>query len=291
MTVAQRFNSFLSNIQLTEAQVDDGTTKHTGVRTCLNNHYWNSASGTANSSLVGSWGKKTRVRPTRDIDVLFELPASVYERFNNKSGNKQSQLLQEVKGVLDGCYTATTMRGDGQVVIIPFATQAVEVAPAFSLTNGQYYICDTNNGGSWKTIDPVAELNSLSDSDKLCNSNTRALIRMMKKWQENCSVEMKSFWFERLAVEFLQNWEFRDKSATYYDWMTREFLKHLVGKANGYLFLPNTYECISLGDKWKSKAETARDRAIKACDYESQNKDVDAGTEWRKIFGVDMPWS
>ena len=31
--------------------------------------------------LSGSWGKLTRVRPVRDIDVLFVLPYSVYQRF------------------------------------------------------------------------------------------------------------------------------------------------------------------------------------------------------------------
>src|SRR5204863_93608 len=84
-----------------------------------------------------------RVRPPRDIDVLFALPYAVYHRYEGKTGNKQSQLLQEVKNVLAQCYTVTKMRGDGQVVVIPFATQSVELVPAFSLTDGKYWVCDT----------------------------------------------------------------------------------------------------------------------------------------------------
>src|SRR6478609_3856974 len=100
MTVSQRFDKFLENIRITEEQAADGTVKHGGVRKCLNKHYYDSSSESANSMLVGSWGKHTRVRPPRDIDVLFKLPSSVYQRYETKTGNKQSQLLQEVKNVL-----------------------------------------------------------------------------------------------------------------------------------------------------------------------------------------------
>src|SRR5438067_160515 len=100
MTVSQRFDKFLANIRLTTDQEKDGITKHSGVRKCLNLHYYNNTSESENSMLVGSWGKRTRVRPPRDIDVLFILPNSVYRRFESRPGNKQSQLLQEVKSVL-----------------------------------------------------------------------------------------------------------------------------------------------------------------------------------------------
>src|SRR5438309_1531732 len=127
MEVGTRFSTLLQNLRLTEGQRTDGQTKHQGVGSCLNNYYYNSSSGTANSGLVGSWGKWTEVRPPRDIDVLFVLPPSVYERYERVQGNKQSQLLQEVKRVLKASYPNTDMRADGQVVLVPFSTYAVEV--------------------------------------------------------------------------------------------------------------------------------------------------------------------
>src|SRR4051812_15979671 len=96
-SVSSRFTRFLNNLLLTEAQKSDGATKHAGVRTCLNRNYYASTSSTANSFLIGSWAKATRIRPPRDIDVVFELPRSVYDRFEQRPGNKQSQLLQEVR--------------------------------------------------------------------------------------------------------------------------------------------------------------------------------------------------
>jgi hypothetical protein len=117
MEVGQRFLTFLQNIALTEEQKKDGANKHGAVRTCLNKHYYGSYSSTENSMLVGSWGKYTRIRPPRDIDVLYVLPFAVYQRYERVQGNKQSQLLQEVENVLMKTFPSTKMRGDGQVVM------------------------------------------------------------------------------------------------------------------------------------------------------------------------------
>jgi hypothetical protein len=54
--------------------------------------------------------------------------------------NRQSALLQEVKGVLAETYPDTDMSGDGQVVLVRIGTYNVEVVSAFALTNGRYWI-------------------------------------------------------------------------------------------------------------------------------------------------------
>jgi len=292
ITVGTRFDKLLENLRLTDDQHRDGIVKYTGVRICLNSHYYGVSSGSANSLLVGSWGKSTEIRPPRDIDVMFALPSWVYDRFQTRPGNKQSQLLQEVKSVLAKSYPATEMSGDGQVVMVRFTSYSVEVVPAFKLTTGKYWICDTNNGGSYKTVDPDVEIAAVKDSNTVTSGNTRDLIRMMKRWQEHCSVPLKSFIIELLAIDFLQTWEHRGKSSTWYDWMTRDFFRWLKQKSAYYsVSVPGTYECIHIGDAWKSKAESACARAEKACEYESYKRPYSAGEEWQKIFGTFIPTS
>ncbi|WP_271623739.1 SMODS domain-containing nucleotidyltransferase [Bradyrhizobium sp. CCBAU 11430] len=289
LSVSERFKQFLDNITRSTAQIDDGKTKRASVCKVLNIKYWSSSSETDNSFYVGSWGKYTRIRPPRDVDVLFKLPKSVYDRFQLRTGNKQSQLLQEVKDALKASFPKTDVRGDGPVIKVPFASYAVELVPAFPLTTGKYYIPLTTNGGSYKEFDPDAEYKAVADSNKTTNENTRELIRMMKCWQGYCSVPLKSFWIEIMAVDFLSSWENAGKSRTYYDWMVRDFLKYLVGKVNSYIWVPGTYELIWIGDAWKSRTDSAYARAVKACEYESNNDSVMAGIEWQKIFGNDMP--
>jgi hypothetical protein len=88
---------------------------HAGVRRSLNSHCYDSSSASANSFLIGSWGKYTKTRPPRDIDLYFVLPYEIYQRFESVQGNKQSALLQEDRRVLQGTYPNTNLRGDGQV--------------------------------------------------------------------------------------------------------------------------------------------------------------------------------
>lgn len=290
MSVATRFNALLSNITLTEAQKEAGADRRKAVVKALNSHYWGSTSNTENSKFVGSWGKYTRVRPPRDVDVIFTLPRSVYDRFQNRTGNKQSQLLQEVKGVLAASFSTTAIKGDGPVVKVPFAAYDVELAPAFKLTGGQYWVCMTNDGGSYETADYDAEAKLIRESNESSAGNARHLIKMMKRWQAHCNVPLKSFWIELVAVEFIGQWEHRGKSSMYYDWMVRDFLDYLVGKEFGTLYAPGTYEALYLGNAWVSKAKTARTNSINACNDEADYPNL-AGIEWQKIFGTDIPQS
>jgi hypothetical protein len=287
--VRRRFERLLGSLQLLPDQLRDGETKYRGVVACLNRGYWGVSDETAHCLLAGSWGKGTRVRPPRDIDLLFQLPVDVYHRFQQRSGNRQSQLLQEVKGIIEVTYRATRMRGDGQVVVVPFNTYAIEVAPAFARQGGGYLICDTNDGGRYKWVDPEAELATLDASDCQHNGNVRKLAQIFKQWQRHCDVPIKSFQLEALVKEVLSTLAYGSRDEYWFDWLVRDVLAHMLSRANGYFTMPVTGEVILLGDAWLSKAQTAYDRALKACNYEYYDCDQAAGDEWQKIFGAMIP--
>lgn len=290
MDVSTRFNKFLNNLMLTPAQLTDGQTKHAGVRSCLNSHYYGISSGCYNNSfLIGSWGKSTQIRPPRDIDVLFILPRAVYQRFKLVRGNKQSQLLQEVRSVLLSTNPNTKMRADGQVVLVPFSSYNVEVVPGFPLPNGRYQICNTNRGGKYEITDPRAEIQKVDFINSITNGNARNLIRTIKCWQGYCNVPLKSFCIELLVITFLQTYPHKNKSTDYYNLMVRNFFKFLIGKSNKYVVTPGTKKPVSLGNDWKSKAVSAFKHARDATNWESKNYSCSAGQEWQKIFGTDIP--
>jgi hypothetical protein len=288
VSITSRFNTFLNTILLTGAQKNAGKASRESVVKVLNTHYYGTSSTTANSKFVGSWGKFTRLRPPRDVDVIYTLPAATYERFQQRTGNKQSQLLQEVKAVLGKNFSTTNVKGDGPVVKVPFAAYDVELIPAFKLQSGQYWVCMTNYGGSYAKADYDAENTLIRESHESSGKKTRELIRMMKRWQAYCSVPLKSFWIELIAVEFMATWEHKDKSREYFDYMIRDFLRHLEGKVHGTVYAPGTYEAMYLGSAWLTKATSARQRAEKACSLEPSDP-AGAGDEWQKIFGTDIP--
>jgi Second Messenger Oligonucleotide or Dinucleotide Synthetase domain len=290
IAVRPRFTQFHQNLALTSPQFADGMKKRAGVVSCLNNAYYGSHSDTDNSFFVGSWGKDTATRPPRDVDVYFLLPPAVYHRFQARLWNRQSALLQEVKEQLTATYPDTDMSGDGQVVVVNFGSYCVEVVPTFRLTTpGRYWICNTHDGGSYKQSAPWDEVNQLEAADVANARNLRPLIRMLKTWQACCSVPIKSFHLELIATEFIGQSPWRLKDFFWFDWLTRDFFEFLCRRANGYVVAPGTYEVMALGNAWHSRALSAHQRAIKACEYERDNLVEAAGEEWQKIFGFDIP--
>lgn len=288
--VTKRFRTFHSNMFPSDNQIADANQKECNVRKCLHRAYYGQRTDTPAGLVVGSWGKNTAIAPPSDIDVFFELPTQEFERINNLSGNKQSRLLQEVKGHLEVTYPQTNVRGDGQVVTVAFNTITVEVVPVFRLNDqGQFLMPDTNDGGTWKAINPTADYSFIQASDLLSNNNVRPIIRMLKAWKKHCNVPIKSYQLELLVSDFFLNYEFREQDLFYYDWFARDFFVFLCSCANRNLTIPSTSENQNLGDDWLSRVITARDRAVKACEYEKSDFIGLAGEEWQKIFGTKIP--
>jgi hypothetical protein len=284
--VSAKFDRFLSNIQLTKAQSDDAITKHTGVRKALHAAYYSAPFEPGTSILVGSYGKDSAVRPPADIDILFRMPGSLFSKYDSSPGNGQSQLLQHVKSVLKRTYPTTDMRADGQVVVVPFTSFAVEVAPVFDRSLGGYSYPDTHGGGSWKVTNPAAEMKRLTDSNARSSGKTTHLLRIMKVWKRACDTPIKSFAIELMVVDFLATWQYYDKTSVYYDYMVRDFFAYILQRVRGSAPIPGTTDYLAFGDEWQSKAESALERAKKACTYEAdQDKDKLATEEWKKVFG------
>lgn len=287
MSTESRFTRFLNNLEPTSQQYEDAKTKYDGVASKLHATYYPGTRFDGSTrKLIGAYGKGTAVRPPRDVDILFLMPATSYQTYNQRSGNKQSQLLQDVRAVLLEKYPSTEIRGDGQVVVVPFQNgHSVEVVPAWRTSTGRFIVPNTHDGGSWLVVDQDAEIAQIDQSDKASAGNTRRLIKMLKAWQRECNVPIKTLVLELRAVNFLKNWKYRDKGATYYDWMVRDFFEQLIEYAGGTCKMPGTDEKIHYGKDWLSRAETALARARKACDYEARSDERRAAEEWQKIFG------
>nr|WP_292103545.1 hypothetical protein [Brevundimonas sp.] len=258
-----------------------------GVRSRLNQHYYGLDDPLANSMLTGSWGKGLAVRSRRDIDVMFLLPDTVLSRFNQRVGNRQSQILQEVRSVLSVAYgLQTEMRGDQQAVVVRFSTTPVDVVPGFRARYGQVWICDTRYGGTYRLADPVMEMDSLNTSDARHQGVTRIIIRAIKQWQRHCNAPLRSFQVERLVIEFMHT-----QSGVYFwpDSLVRDFFGWLITRPSASIIMPGTLEVVALGNAWRSRAETAWRNACIACDHERAGQNLEAGAAWQKVFGTMIP--
>jgi hypothetical protein len=220
---------------------------------------------------------------------MAEFSWSVYQRFEERAGNKQSQFLQEIKEYLKTPYPQTNIRGDGQVVMVGFNSVAIEIVPVFRLENGQYIMPDTNSGGRWKTVDPWAQINLIDSIDNETNGNTRALIKMVKLWKREKNVPIRSFLVELLVADFMKTYEYAQQDYYWYDWFIRDFFKFMRTRAWGNASIPGTGHVVQLGGDWVAKVDDAMKAAEIACDWEYYDYDVTAGQQWQKIFGPRLP--
>jgi len=178
-----------------------------------------------------------------------------------------------VKGILEEKYPDTSIRAFGKVVVIEFSDTKhnVELLPAWENEDRTFTIPNSGDGGSWEQWDPRSEIQKIQDSDSR-TGRTKALIRMVKKWSENCTAKLKSYQIEERVLGFFANDEFSDKK---YPALVQDFFS-------------NFYNATA-DEGLRSHINTALNRVAKACEYEQNGNLEKAAEEWQKIFGNDFP--
>lgn len=291
ISVSNDFSSFCSNLRLSDTVVSNIRTRYHAITKRINQDFWGSDSDTSHSMYVGSYGRGTCIR-TSDVDIVVELPWSEYSKYNDYSGNGQSALLQAVKNSLLKTYSSSAISADGQVVDINFNDGIkFEIVPAFKFSNGSgYYYPDTNDGGSWKSMNPKAEIDAFNTQNSTTNKNLKRLCRMIRAWNSKHAVLMSGILIDTIAYRFLQDYQYADKSYTYYDWISRDFFKYLIDHADQtYWLKPGSNERVYKKYSFKTDAEAAHSKCLEALDDYSKDYAYCWHQDWREIYGNKFP--
>ena len=290
MSVADWFSTFFFFIRISNNDESTIMNRYHQITKRINLDYYNTSSDTAHSLYIGSYGRDTEIY-TSDIDMLVQLPYATYEKFNGYSSNGQSQLLQEVKNVLAKTYSVTNLKGDGQIISLPFQDGInFEVLPTFVNNDGSYTYPNSNDGGSWKVTNPKAEINAIKEMNDKCNNNLKPLCRMIRAWKNKCGVDISGILIDIFAHRFISTWSDRDKSFLYYDWMSRDFLKFLSeqdAKQSLWQAMGSgryIYHSGSFVNKAKAAYNIAVEATNKGSDYPTTAK-----SKWREIYGSKFP--
>lgn len=287
MSVATKFQDFCSNIRIQSSIVDDISYRYKRITKQLNIDFWGTDSDTAHSLYVGSYGRDTEIH-TSDIDVLFQLPYSVYERINEQQGNGQSALLSEVRDSLKNTYSSSYISGDGQVVKINFSDDInYEIVPCFINKDESFTYPDSNDGGSWKTTNPKPEINEIRKTNDECNKNLKNLCRMARAWKDTWDVPMGGLLIDTLAYQLIKTWKYRNESFLYYDWITRDFFEYLKNQdtKKEYWLAPGSSQYVWRKGDFEYKALRCFNIANEAIEYEKQEMPYSANSKWKEIYG------
>lgn len=290
MSVSNWFETFCDNLKMSGDTIDKISYRYKRITKQLNTDFWTTDSNTSHSWYVGSYGRDTDIHVS-DIDMLFQLPFSVYETYNSYSGNKQSALLQAVKTSIERTYSPTYVRADGQVIKLDFTDSInFELVPAFVNNNGSYTFPDSNNGGSWKTTNPKPEIAEIRDKNTAWNNNLKRLVRMARSWKDNWSVPMGGLLIDTLAYNFMGEWGYRDRSFLYFDWMTRDFFKFLSEQNDQqeYWLSPGARQYVWRKGNFSYKAKQCYNISLEAIEKETKSPTT-AKSKWREIYGTKFP--
>lgn len=290
MGVSDWFQIFNSKILLSKDELSTISARYKNITKRINKDYYNSDSEVNNSYYVGSFGRDTEIY-TSDIDMLVRLPYETYKKFDNYENNGQSALLQEVRCVLKKTYSISNIKADGQIISIPFTDKInFEVLPAFKNKDGSYTFANSNNGGSWKVTDPLAEINAVNKMNNECNKNLKRLCRMARSWKVTNNVPISGMLIDVLAYKFINDWSFKDKSYFYYDYMSRDFFKYLSEQDEGqkYWLAMGSNRNIYRNGVFENKAKNAHKLCIEAINDEEKYP-LTAKSNWRRIYGTKFP--
>lgn len=292
MTVAQSFDEFYNSIKTTT--IDSTIAYRKGrIARCINKDFRNGLDSEGNTIYVGSYGRCTDNIDVSDIDLLVILPWSVYNQYNNYRYNGQPALLQAVKNSISSTYKQTKMRADGQVVQVEFTDMTFEVVPCFEYSDGTFCYPDTNGGGTWRTMNPRAEITAVQSRNKETNQNMSALSRMVRSWKDYNNVSIKGVTIDILVHRFLRDYQYKSNSSVYYDYMTRDFFAYLMNiptTQSSYLVMgSNRY--ITDNGYFQYKAKQAYNLALEAIVADQNKYYWTRNDKFRSIYGTRFPYN
>lgn len=289
-TVTKDFETFCANLRMSNNVVENVQYRYHQITRRINLDFWRLDNNSYHSFYVGSYGRSTAIF-TSDIDVVVVLPYEIYAQYNAYSNNGQSALLQAVSNSLKKTYSTSSVGGDGQVVVINFSDDIrFEIVPAFENTDGSYTYPDSNNGGTWKTMDPKTEMNAFNTLNSECNKNLKRLCRMARAWNDKNNVFMKGMLIDTLAYRFMKDYEYNDKSYTYYDWMSRDFMQYLIDQADkAYWCAPGTNWHVTKDYSFKREATAGHTLCEEAISADSKDFTYTAHEKWRTHYGTKFP--
>lgn len=287
MDVSKTFEEFLSNLSVKNRE--EISRRYKKITRRLNDSYWSKDSETSNSLIVGSYGRYTAIDGVSDLDMVFELPCSVYHKFDAYETNGQSALLQEVKREIAKTYSRTKIRGDGQVVVVSFANYVIEVLPSFKKTDGSYTYPDSSGSGRWRNTNPKPEIDAINKLNKDSSQNLKRLCRMARSWKNKVGAPLGGLLVDTLCYNFIKSKTYcHDKNFLYYDLMSRDFFYYLSNLNNDQEFwhAPGSNQKIDRKGKFVSKAKKAHKKCLEA--IEKQDRSA-ANSIWRNVYGAPFP--
>lgn len=200
MRVAIAFNKLSTAIQPTQSGINKGKIHASAIKTRLSNSF-----DVSKTLFIGSTARDTAIRGTSDVDLL-----TVFKRGEARWGNQlvnSDTFIQKIRNDLDVRFKATTVRRDGQAIVVQFGqgSEPVDVVPAifheFRGGLGRPVYLIPGGSGDWIETAPEVHNAHLKKSNESSVGKLRKVTQLLKHWR-SCrpAVRLSSIHLELLLA-------------------------------------------------------------------------------------------
>lgn len=201
MRVAIAFNKLSNAIQPTPAGINKARLHIGSIKTRLANSF-----AVSRSLIIGSIARDTAVRGASDVDLL-----AVIRRDEIRRGDTlitSDTFIKKIRDDLNDRFPSTTVRRDGQAVVVHFGngTEPVDVVPSIfhqfrGNSKSPVYLIPDGLGG-WMETAPEAHSSYLRSMNEATTGKLRKTIQLIKHWRNcrNPSLPLMSLHLELLLA-------------------------------------------------------------------------------------------
>lgn len=202
MPISDRFNKLLAALEPTNAHLLTVESHRSSVGSTLRSAYARSR-----VKLIGSQSRGSAVRGISDLDLMVVL--RIQEIRWGTTIKFSMRVLQAVRQVLRTRFVSTSIRRDGQAVVIHFGqgNEPLDVVPAYFLHPGisNYPVLAIPDGsGNWMPTSPEIHNRYIGKADQSARGKLKYTAMLMKHWchSRKPALPLSSFHLELLLARF-----------------------------------------------------------------------------------------
>lgn len=292
ITTEEAFEKYRQRLELSDTERQNTIKRHTEVRELIRADF-----SVDKDILTGSYGRHTKTKPLKDVDVFFVLGQKEKDKYRSKPPvdliNAFVKTLRKEYGddaVEPGrrCATVEFERNtddeEGKVL-------SIDAVPAFDL--GDRYEIPDRILGDWIQTDPEIHKEQATAKNKELGGKWIPLVKMVKRWNRSAGKPIKpSFLIEVMMQELV------DAPFTTYPSEVRRFFAAALTAIErswpdpaGYGPPVSDQMTPELITAAQSKLREAEMKAAIAVRHEQQGRQGEAIALWREIMGRYFPVS
>lgn len=292
ITTEEAFEKYRQRLELSATESDNTIKRHNEVRDLIRADF-----SVDRDFLTGSYGRHTKTKPLKDVDVFFVLGKKEWDKYRDKP---PVELIDAFVKTLRAEYGKEAVEPGRRCATVEFERNtedeegkvlSIDSVPAFDI--GDCYEIPDRVLGEWIKTDPEIHAEQATAKNKELGGKWKPLVKMAKRWNRSAGKPIKPSFLIEVMMRDLVDAPF----TTYPSEMRRFFASALTAITRPWAdpagFGPPVSDQMTpqLIAAAQAKLREAEMKAAVAMRYEQQGRQGDAIALWREIMGRYFPAS